>query len=223
MKTLCLWGLAGRKAPIAALTVVMAKTLEAAVPGVGLTLLSAKQGESLKGILGRHGVQVSTVSSRNLVSVARALAKSDGLVITGAPFLESPYQGAGALAIVTLAKALGLPVPGYGISLFEYRTWWGKRLYRGLLNRIDRITVREPVARDILTSLGVRAPVDLFADFRFTLEPPPRETVRPLLAPGRDRSRSADHLCHASPDARGPARVGETYPPSRGPDGAAIP
>lgn len=110
-----------------------------------------------------------------------ALASSDIFIIIGGPFFEAPLQAVTCLMLFSFAKIFRRPVITYGTTVFPFKIWWGRFLFRNIFNRIDAITVRETVGLNILNELGVKKNVVLFADPRFILEPVPSDKVRSIL------------------------------------------
>ncbi|MGB4028314.1 MAG: polysaccharide pyruvyl transferase family protein, partial [Acetomicrobium sp.] len=91
--------------------------------------------------------------------------------------------------ILALARFFGKPVVSYGQGVGPLKSLLGRKLVRSACNKIDLITVRDGLSKEILLEIGVdHPPVVVTADPVFTINPAQfdRELGRTLL----DRIRS---------------------------------
>ena len=109
------------------------------------------------------------------------LASADLLIMLGGCFMEAPRQAVNCLVLLLSARLLRRPVVGIGVTVFPYRTTWGRSVYRFIFNRLQAITARERVAVEVLDDLDVETTVSHFADPRFVLSPAYRADVDAYL------------------------------------------
>ena len=77
----------------------------------------------------------------------------------------------GFLRDVNWAKELGIPVMIYAVSVGPIKSPESKQLVIEVLNKVDKITVRESEAKRILHDLGVNQEIEITADPCFLLKP----------------------------------------------------
>jgi polysaccharide pyruvyl transferase WcaK-like protein len=177
---ICVWGTSLKKVADEAQVVALIAILSKRFPGVSVTLFS-KYGELMTDFIAQHAFKVRTIRTANVARVFWALSRSRLFVIVGGPFFEDLFQTLVCIVLVCVAKLFGLPVITYGTTVFPFKTRWGSFIFRNLFNQMQAITVREPVAVQILEELGISKDVALFADPRFTLQPPPSTEIREIL------------------------------------------
>lgn len=164
MTKITLWGTSFAKIGDEAQLLAMAELLRSPGRNVDLTLLSRPRARAT-----RLYPDIPQIRLAKLHSSIRRLARSDLLIVVGAPFFEHWRQMLACVLVLSCARVFGVPVVAYGVTVFDLQTSWGKRLYRTLLNRMEFIAVREQSGQDTLRRLGVRIPVHLIVDTRAVL------------------------------------------------------
>ena len=180
MKRICVWGTSLKKVGDEAQNIAFVRIIRNRYPGVRITLFS-QYGERMTRLVADEGIEVETIRTAHLFKVVRALARSNLFIFEGGPFYEDPWQAMRCVALFLIAKLFRLPVVVYGATAFHFKTLWGRFIYRTIFNHMDAITVREPIAVEIIKDLGVNKEVSLFADPRFILESPSHQEVREIL------------------------------------------
>jgi polysaccharide pyruvyl transferase WcaK-like protein len=180
MKKICIWGTSLKKVADEAQLIAVSRIIKSRIPDAQITTFS-RFGQLLTQIMAKENIASKTIRTSNISRVMYALASSDMFVIVGGPLFEAPLQAITCLMLFSFAKIFRRPVITYGMTVFPFKTWWGRFLFRNIFNRIDAITIREKVGLNILNDLGVKKDVFLFADPRFILEPVPSDKVRSIL------------------------------------------
>ena len=180
MKRISVYGTSIQKIADEAQLIAVSKILTSRVPEARLTIFT-KYGNLLAEILVKENLQVNTLRTSQLGRIIRELARCDLFVMVGGPFYEAPSQAVKCFLLFSIAKMLRRPVMSYGTSFFPLNTWWGRPLFRNIFNRMDAITVREPMGLQVLRDLGVKKEAALFADPRFVLDPASPDEARDIL------------------------------------------
>lgn len=176
MKRICVWGTSLQKVADEAQFLSVVDAIRTRFPDAGLTIFSAN-GE----VMAQLRPDISVIRTFDLHKVFPALASADLFVIVGGPFFENLWQATICLVLFSLVKILRCPVVTYGTTIFPLGTRWGRWFFRWLLNRVDGLSVREPIGQQRLQALGVTRAISLFADPRFLLEPAPPVQVNEIL------------------------------------------
>jgi polysaccharide pyruvyl transferase WcaK-like protein len=184
VKRICVWGTSLRKVADEAQVIAFVRIVRQRFPDSQITLFS-RYGEAMTALMAREGHTVESFPTWNLRRVVSALARSDLFIIEGGPFYEEFKQACICRLLTAIAQWTGNAVVAYGATAFHFRTWWGRRIYRSLFNRLDAVSVRERTGIEIISELGIDREVQLFADPRFVLDPPPVASTRRLLAAER--------------------------------------
>jgi polysaccharide pyruvyl transferase WcaK-like protein len=180
MKRICIWGTSLKKIGDEAQNIAFVRIIRRRFPDVHLTLFS-QFGERMTNAVAHEGIEVETIRTAHVHRVYRALSRCDLFVFEGGPFYEDPLQTMRILFLHTMARSLGVPMVVYAATAFYFETWWGRRIFRYLFEHMDALSVREPVAVEIIKDLGLENEVVLSADPRFVLDPPPADAIGPLL------------------------------------------
>jgi len=181
VRRICIWGTSIKKIADEAQLLAIARHLQHQFPDAKLTMIS-RYGQRITDTLAANGITCQTVRVTRVPQVVAAIARSDGLIIDGGPFYETAFQTLQCVFMVLMAKICRRTVFAHAVSVFPFKTWWGRWVYRRVFNGLDAISVRERVGLDILADLGVRTPVTLTTDPRFTLEPAAAVEVDRVLA-----------------------------------------
>ena len=180
MKRICVWGTSLKKVGDEAQIIAFVRIIKSRYPDAEITLYS-QFGERMTRLVAKENIKVRTIRTARLGKVARALRRTDIFVFEGGPFYEEPRQVLCCLTLLSIARIFRVPVVVYAATAFRFQTWWGRFIFRSIFDQMDEITVREPLALAIIKDLGIKKKVGLFADPRFTLKPPPPETVDKIL------------------------------------------
>ena len=118
----------------------------------------------------RHKVRSVPIREMHKDQVFEELRKLDLFVLGGGGILydESLER---YLRDVNWAKELSIPVLIYAISVGPFKSPESKQLVTEVLNKVDKITVREGEAKRILNDLGVNQEIAITADPALLLKP----------------------------------------------------
>jgi polysaccharide pyruvyl transferase CsaB len=120
----------------------------------------------------RHGVRAVPIREMHKDEVFEELRKLDLFILGGGGILFDESIEA-FLRDVNWAKELGIPVMVYAVSVGPLKKPDSKQRVVEVLNRVDRITVRESEAKRILHDLGVEQDIEVTADPALLLKPQP--------------------------------------------------
>jgi polysaccharide pyruvyl transferase CsaB len=118
----------------------------------------------------RHKVRAVPIRELHKNEVLEELRKLDLFVLGGGGILYDDVIE-GFLRDVIWAKELDVPVMVYAISAGPIKTAESKQLVHQVLNKVDKITVREGEAKRVLTDLGVDQDIEITADPALLLKP----------------------------------------------------
>jgi polysaccharide pyruvyl transferase CsaB len=118
----------------------------------------------------RHKVRAVPIREMHKDQVLGELRKLDLFILGGGGILydESLER---YLRDVNWAKDLNIPVMVYAISVGPFKNPESKQLVTEVLNKVDKITVREGEAKRILNDLGVNQEIEITADPALLLKP----------------------------------------------------
>jgi polysaccharide pyruvyl transferase WcaK-like protein len=180
MNRICIWGTSLKKVADEAQVISFIKIINDRIPGLEITLLS-RYGNLMTELFRNEEFKINTIKTFNIPKVVLALYKTDIFIFEGGPFYEQLKQALVCWGLLSISKIFRKPVIAYAITAFRFRTRWGRFIYRNIFNRIDAITVREAIGKDILQDLGIKNKVELFADPRFVLLPSKRDFINEIL------------------------------------------
>jgi polysaccharide pyruvyl transferase CsaB len=120
----------------------------------------------------RHGVRAVPIREMHKDEVLEELRKLDLFILGGGGILFDESIEA-FLRDVIWAKELGIPVMVYAVSVGPLKTPQSKQRVVEVLNRVDKITVRESEAKRTLHDLGVDQEIEITADPALLLRPQP--------------------------------------------------
>jgi polysaccharide pyruvyl transferase CsaB len=118
----------------------------------------------------RHKVRAVPIRELHKDEVLEELRKLDLFVLGGGGILYDEVIE-GFLRDVIWAKELDVPVMIYAISAGPIKNAESKQLVNQVLNKVDKITVREGEAKRILTDLGVDQEIEITSDPALLLKP----------------------------------------------------
>ena len=118
----------------------------------------------------RHKVRAVPIRELHKNEVLEELRKLDLFVLGGGGILYDDVIE-GFLRDVIWAKELDVPVMIYAISAGPIKTAESKQLVNQVLNKVDKITVREGEAKRVLTDLGVDREIEITSDPALLLKP----------------------------------------------------
>ena len=151
--------------------------------GIGpeaFTVLSQRPDDTQR----RHGVRA--VYRMSHADVRQALRESDILLSGGGSLLQDTTSLRSLfyyLWIIRIALSIRLPVMAYAQGIGPLRRAVSRTAVRTVLNRVHRITVRDPESAEVLKQIGVkRPPVDVTADPAFALSAVSEERAMEILA-----------------------------------------
>lgn len=118
----------------------------------------------------RHKVRTVPIREMHKDQVLEELKKLDLFILGGGGILydESLER---YLRDVNWAKELNIPVMVYAVSVGPFKNPESKQLVTEVLNKVDKITVREGEAKRILNDLGVNQEIEITADPALLLKP----------------------------------------------------
>jgi polysaccharide pyruvyl transferase CsaB len=118
----------------------------------------------------RHNVRAIPIREINKDEILDELSKLDLFILGGGGILYDDSVEA-YLRDVNWAKDLNIPVMVYAVSIGPLKTPESKQLLTQALNRVEKITVREPEAKRTLHDLGVNQEIEVTADPGLLLKP----------------------------------------------------
>jgi polysaccharide pyruvyl transferase CsaB len=118
----------------------------------------------------RHKIRAIPIREMHKDQVLEELRKLDLFILGGGGILydESLER---YLRDVNWAKELNIPVMVYAVSVGPFKNPESKQLVTEVLNKVDKITVREGEAKRILNDLGVNQEIEITADPALLLKP----------------------------------------------------
>ena len=180
MKKICIWGTSLRKVADEAQVISFIKIINERLPGSEITLLS-RYGTLMTELFKNEDYKIKTIRTLNIPKVILALYKTDIFIFEGGPFYEQLQQALVCWGLLSISKLFKKPVIAYAATAFHFRTWWGRAIYRNIFNRMDAVTVRESVGKEIINDLNIKNEVELFADPRFILFPLNQDYINEIL------------------------------------------
>src|SRR2546428_841441 len=120
----------------------------------------------------RHKVRAIPIREMNKDEIIDQLRRLDLFILGGGGILYDDSIEA-YLRDVNWAKDLGIPVMIYAVSIGPLKAPESKQLITQVLNKIDKITVREREAKRLLNDLGVNQEIEVTADPGLLLKPQP--------------------------------------------------
>lgn len=211
MSRICIWGASLNKVDDEAQVVAVTSLIKNLSPAVRITFFS-QYGQRLVEVLAKEGLAVEVITQAHPGRVAEAMENASLFLIFGGVFFEAPKQALMCATLVAMAKLYRRPVVAWQVSVFPYTTRWGELVYRNILDQMDLICVREPVAAEILAKMTVARPIKLFADSRLTLEPCSPSVVQGILEKeGIDASQPLIGLSTRQVHAQMPGWVRRTH------------
>ncbi len=118
----------------------------------------------------RHKVRAVPIREMHKDEVLEELRKLDLFILGGGGILfDESIEG--FLRDVNWAKDLEIPVMVYAISVGPLKTPESKQLVVEVLNKVEKITVREGEAKRILHDLGVNQEIEITSDPGLLLKP----------------------------------------------------
>lgn len=118
----------------------------------------------------RHKVRAVPIRELHKDEVLEELRKLNLFILGGGGILYDEVI-AGFLRDVIWAKELDVPVMIYAISVGPIKNAESKQLVKEVLNKVDKITVREGEAKRILNDLGVDREIEITADPALLMKP----------------------------------------------------
>jgi len=180
MKKICIWGTSLKKIADEAQVIAFIKIINDRLPGSEITLLS-RYGTLMIELFKNEDYKIRTIRTINIPKVIFALYKTDIFIFEGGPFYEQLQQALVCWGLLSISKLFKKPVVAYAATAFHFRTWWGCTIYRNIFNRMDAVTVRESIGKEILNDLKIKNEVELFADPRFILSPLNQDYINEIL------------------------------------------
>lgn len=148
----------------------------------------------------RHKVRAVPIREMHKDELFEELKKLDLFILGGGGIL---YDEAVEVYLrdVNWAIELGIPVMVYAISVGPFKTPEAKQLVVEVLNKVEKITVREGEAKKILNDLGVNQEIEITSDPAFLLKP--QSFTKEMLQ--KEGINSDNHLVGFSIREPGPA------------------
>ncbi|MBR7185812.1 MAG: polysaccharide pyruvyl transferase CsaB [Clostridia bacterium] len=136
----------------------------------------------------RERFAVRCIGRMNLPAILRELRGASLLISGGGSLLQDNTSTKSLLyylAVIRLAQLCRTPVMLYANGIGPLYRARNRTRAAAALEKIDRITLRDPASLDELTALGIRpdpARITLTADPAFTLTPAPASRISAILA-----------------------------------------
>jgi polysaccharide pyruvyl transferase CsaB len=118
----------------------------------------------------RHKTRAIPIREMHKDDVLKELRKLDLFILGGGGILYDESIG-GFLRDVIWAKELDVPVMVYAVSVGPLKSPESKQLIVEVLNKVDKITVREREAKILLNDLGINQEIEITADPGLLLKP----------------------------------------------------
>jgi polysaccharide pyruvyl transferase CsaB len=118
----------------------------------------------------RHKIRAIPIREMHKDDILKELRKLDLFILGGGGILYDDSIG-GFLRDVNWAKELDVPVMVYAVSAGPLKAPESKQLVVEVLNKVDKITVRERDAKILLNDLGVNQEIEITADPGLLLKP----------------------------------------------------
>jgi len=118
----------------------------------------------------RHKVRAIPIREMHKDQVLEEIGKLDLLVLGGGGILFDGLVEE-ILRDANWAKEMDIPVMVYAVSVGPLKSPESKQLVVDVLNKVDKITVREGEAKKILHDLGVKQDIEITADPALLLKP----------------------------------------------------
>jgi polysaccharide pyruvyl transferase CsaB len=118
----------------------------------------------------RHKVRAVPIREMHKDDVVKELRKLDLFILGGGGILYDESI-ASFLRDVNWARELDIPVMVYAVSVGPLKAPESKQLLTEVLNRVDKITVREGEAKILLNDLGINQEIEITADPGLLLKP----------------------------------------------------
>jgi len=137
------------------------RTLREIQPDIEITVLSHKPSHTGK------QYNVRSVNRWRLFSILKALSSCDLLISGGGSLLQDVTSAGNPLyylGIIFLAKLLGKQTMIYAQGIGPLGRTHNRKLAALLLNRVNRVTVRDQGSKEELAAMGVTRPVSVTAD-----------------------------------------------------------
>lgn len=183
MSKICIWGAwyESRNAGDQAILMTIAKLLSQRLSELDLVVFSNQPRFTQTYMQSVYPIRA--LSHRHqLVSVLRELITCDLFIIGGGtPFYDDWFHLLAMLLLIITTRLAGKPVMTYAVSARPISSIAGKILTKLNLRLINKITVREPNALDILQRLGGDKSISLFIDPAVTIRPTNKEHILEIM------------------------------------------
>lgn len=143
-----------------------------------ITVLSANPARTAQ----IYGVQA--VNRTSFAKIIETFRRVDLFLLGGGSLLQDVTSKKSIvyyLGLIYLAKKLGLPVMFYAQGVGPITSYLSKFLLPKVLNRVNRITVRDQKSKDLLLKSGIKKPVQVTADPVFNLPLPKEEELQQII------------------------------------------
>lgn len=151
-------------------------------------------------------VQIEVIPYSGLRSIKKffgaldLIRKADLFILGGGhPFQDKTSQAFlhFGLLLILLARLMRTKVICYAVGAGPIDSYWGKKLTGWILNKVELISVREEVSRDIMVAIGVKeVKIVVTADAAFSLPAARADQAKVLLkAEGINKKRPLIAIC----------------------------
>ncbi len=183
MAKICVWGAwyESNNAGDQAILMTMGKLLGDKISNLELVVFSNRPKFTEDYM--RPIIPIRAISHRyNTISVVRELLTTDVFLVGGGtPFYDDWFHLLVMLVFVMTARLGGNPVITYAISVRPIESFVGKTLSKIIFTMVNRITIREPNAKELINTLGIDKNIVLYTDPAVTLKPSSDEDVLTIL------------------------------------------
>ena len=129
-----------------------------------------------------HGIK--GISRNNLVEVTKAIRRTDLVISGGGSLLQDVTSSRSLiyyLVLILLAKILKKPVLFYSNGFGPIRGRFNRYITRKIVNRVDRIILRDRESKDSMEAIGVVKPIEITTDSTFVLDSINKDKSRKIL------------------------------------------
>lgn len=148
------------------------------IPHAKLTVLSYKAKETME------KYKIRAISRNKYSDLIKAIKESDIVISGGGSILQDATSVRSLiyyLSIIYMAKKMGKKVMFYGNGFGPITKPFNKKLAKHIINKVDKITVRDHQSRDEMLALGIKKDIIVTADVAFSIGSLENEEVEKIF------------------------------------------
>lgn len=194
---ICIWGAWYESNNVGdqAILMTIAQRLSERIPDLEITVFS-NQPEFTQAYM-QPVYPVRAISQRHqFLRTLLALVHCDLFIIGGGtPFYDDVFHLLAMLLLVITTRLAGKPVMTYAVSVRPIKSRLSRAIITVILKMVNKVTVREPLARESMLAFGGEAP-EVFIDPAVTISPTQPQIVETYLERlGVDLSKPLFAIC----------------------------